>query len=406
MLALTAANRGFQVVAIEHDPELAAILDSLARIMKLRRLIELRVGDALSYSRRSDGQIMANPPFTRHHAIPAEKKQRLAELARKLGVNLPLTTGYYGYFMAYAWNSNWSRHEVLLLPTNWLETRYGQPLRTLFLTRGHRISLVENGYHAPVFEHALTNICLVETRSLPSPNGRFSDRVQLRVLKPSEATEKGGNGFRMALMSSLDKKAQQEYDRGSSRDHFVGDIFRVKRGVATGDNKFFTLPSKPTKELGLPRSELVGILRRLSASPRSEDLAYLWVPKKAPSGASRKRIRVGKNLGVDRKYLCKHRKLWWRINVPSPPLYFLSYMGRGQPQILHNRNDFLNLNNIHGLYIRGGATKRTARRVAKWLGSKQGATALLNHARQYYGGMWKLEPGDVERIKLPDWLLH
>jgi SAM-dependent methyltransferase len=83
MLALAAAKRGFRVIAVEQDPELAAILDSLARIMKLRRLIELRVEDALSYSRRSEGQIMANPPFT---ATMRFRRKRSAGWPRLQGI--------------------------------------------------------------------------------------------------------------------------------------------------------------------------------------------------------------------------------------------------------------------------------------------------------------------------------
>src|SRR3990170_5029601 len=107
MLTLAAAKKGFRVVAIEQDRELAAILDALARILKLRDRIDLRIGDALSYSGQSGQQIMANPPYTRHHAIPTKRKRALAELARKLGTPLPMTAGYYAYFMAYAWNASW-----------------------------------------------------------------------------------------------------------------------------------------------------------------------------------------------------------------------------------------------------------------------------------------------------------
>ena len=265
------------MIAIEESPELAAILDSLARIMKLRRLVELRVEDALSYSRRSEGQIMANPPFTRHHAIPVEKKGMLVELAGKLGVTLPLTTGYYGYFMAYAWNSSWSKREVLLLPTNWLETSYGQPLRSLLLTRGHKVSLVENGYHAPVFEHALTNICLVETRCPPSLEDGQSRAVQLQVMTPKVGM-KEGNEYQQTLAPRIDKKAIQKTGTKSETGHALADVFKVKRGIATGNNQFFVMPIKSARELGLSGSELVRVLRRLSSRPRQKDFAYLWVP--------------------------------------------------------------------------------------------------------------------------------
>lgn len=109
---------------------------------------------------------------------------------------------------------------------------------------------------------------------------------------------------------------------------------------------------------------------------------------------------------MNRRYLCEQRKIWWRVDVPNPPAYFLSYMGRGEPLILHNADGLLNLNNIHGLYVQEGIRKATAKRVTRWLVSKKGTAALLSNARHYYGGMWKLEPGDVERVELPSNLLR
>jgi adenine-specific DNA-methyltransferase len=401
MLTLAAARRGFRVVAIEEDAELAAVLDALARIMKLRDRIELVKGNALSYSRQTEGQIMANPPYTRHHSIPAEKKLELARLARKFDVHLPMTAGYYGYFMVYAWSMEWSKREVLLLPTNWLETHYGQALRQLLLARGYEISLVENGSHAPVFDHALTTACLVTTQPHPSSrNGRIG-KTSIRILRAPKVGLGEQEISGQALAPQLGRKLSPQEEDRQKTDHLLSDVFEVRRGIATGHNKFFVLSRAGKEESGLPRSELIKILHRISAAGQSRDSAYLWVPMENPSSASLRRISDGERIGVNRRYLCTHRKPWWRIRVPTPPTYFVSYMGRGKPQILQNRGGFLNLNNIHGLYLQQGTPIDLGRRVAGWLASARGAEALLNLARHYYGGMWKLEPGDLERLKLP-----
>jgi hypothetical protein len=401
MLTIAAARKGFRVVAIEENRELATILDSLARIMRLRGRIELRICNALSYSRHREGQIMANPPFTRHHSIPSQKKQVLSEMASGLGLPLEMSTGYYGYFMVYAWTSKWSKRDVLLLPTNWLEARYGRALCKMLLARNYEISLVENGYHNPIFDHALTTICLVTTwpqRSaanggeliapmsvLTGPNGRTAKKE----------VSKDRLAFRLA--QRLSKLAQSK----NKTSHVVADVFRVKRGIATGHNDFFILSKASARTLGIGRKELMKILRRLPADSNSIDVAYLWVPDNNPSEASLRRIAEGEKLRVNQRYLCKHRTRWWRIQVHSPPDYLLAYMGRGRPRIVENRDGVLNLNNTHGLYIKEKVPIGLARRTVKWLGSKEGIEALSSQARHYYGGLWKLEPRDVERTRLP-----
>lgn len=416
MLTLAAARKGFRVVAIEEDKDLATVLDSLARIMGLRSRIELRVGDALTYSRRKEAQIMSNPPFTRHNSIPAQKKRMLAELASKFEVPLQLTTGYYGYFMAYAWASGWSRREVLLLPTNWLEARYGQALRQMLFGREYEMSIVENGHHTPVFDHALTTICLLTTwpRATYSEGPRFleveSDHwdgteegmtALVKVLKGPNggASGKGAAGGR--LVSHLIPKLANSSEDGQDGGHVLGDVFRVRRGAATGDNAFFVISLSEARKLGIERQELVRVLRRLRSGRRPKDTAYLWSPTESPSEASLRRIKEGEGMGVNHRYLCSHRKPWWRVENYDPPVYFLAYMGRGQPRIVENRGRLLNLNNAHGLYVKEGMPIGMARRIVKWLGSKEGGEALVDRARHYYKGMWKLEPHDVEQMSLP-----
>jgi hypothetical protein len=50
------------------------------------------------------------------------------------------------------------------------------------------------------------------------------------------------------------------------------------------------------------------ILRRLPTDSHSVDFAYLWVPEDNPSEASLRRIVEGERLGVNQRYLYKHRK--------------------------------------------------------------------------------------------------
>jgi adenine-specific DNA-methyltransferase len=393
MLTLAAAKKGFRVVAIEEDEKLATILDSLARIMKLRNKIKLRVGDALSYSSRRKVQIMSNPPFTRHHSIPARRKRALAELASKFEVPLQLTTGYYGYFMAFAWAAGWSKRDVLLLPTNWLEARYGKALRQMLLGRGYEISIVENGHHTPVFDHALTTTCLLTT--WPRAEGVAATSVS--VLNGP----KGRGDAKRQLAADLRLKLVNSRNNGPKERRVLGDVFKVRRGTATGDNAYFVLSLSQARKLGIGRKELVRVLHKLRPRPQSKDTAYLWSPADSPSEASLRRIKEGEELGVNKRYLCTHRKPWWRVERHGPPAYFLSYMGRGKPRIVGNRGGLINLNNTHGLYLKDDIPAGTVKKAIEWLGSKEGAAALTGQARHYFGGMWKLEPGDVERLSLP-----
>jgi len=405
MLTLAAAKRGFHVIAIEEDPEMMLVLDALARALKVRDRIDLRVEDALAYSGRSNQQIMANPPYTRHHSIPPDKKKVLSQLASRLGTPLQLTAGHHAYFMIYAWTAKWSEREVLLLPTNWLEARYGHQLRDVMMRRGPReIAILESTDGRPVFDNALTTACLITTQVCSSPGPRSKLTPRIRVVETGN-TSINHRGVRARHIARLEKILRPSGHVSLGPGHTLADVFRVKRGVATGSNSFFVLSRASADELAILDKELRPILRRLSPRMLKGQIQHLWIPAKHPSTASLRRVRKGRSLHVHDTYLCKQRQPWWRIAIPDPASYFMSYMGRGQPTIKANARGLLNLNNIHGLYLREGVQRKIGERVVAWLRSRSGIAAMMRCARRYEGGLWKLEPGDVQRLRLPKHLL-
>jgi hypothetical protein len=401
MLTITAARRGFKVIAIEEDAEMIDVLDRVARILRVRDLIDLRMQDALDYQGSSKLQIMSNPPYTRHQAIPPRRKKNLADLAGRLGVRLPLTAGHHAYFMIYAWTAEWSQKEVLLLPTNWIDAKYGTALRDIMIKRGPReILLLQNGDGKSVFNNALTTACLIATQQSETPAKKPLTKPRIKVVNIH------GDGQNIKKNNLLPlTKFKKIFNFDSHLDlnasHTLGEIFRVKRGVATGSNSFFVLSRTSVHKNRIQQDELRPILRRLTPRMLQIDVEYLWVPSKSPSKISLSRIKRGKNLSIDKRYLCFMRKPWWRIEIPNAPDYFITYMGRRQPIIKKNTRNLLNLNNIHGLHLRKGVPKKVVERLIAWLRSSGGLRALMVCARHYQGGLWKLEPGDLERLNIP-----
>src|SRR3990170_5092378 len=202
-----------------------------------------------------------------------------------------MTAGYYAYFMAYAWNASWSDHEVLLVPTNWLEARYGDALRRLSLARGLReIAVVDNGDNGPIFDHALTTVCLVTTQPSLARGEKPLPKSSIRTLRMPDALARGNDGFGRAHAAQLQERLDLNGRNVSKSDYILGHVFRVRRGIATGANHFFVLHSAEAHKLRIPARDLKGVLRRLSLVPDSNQIALLWMPGKNPSAASLRRI--------------------------------------------------------------------------------------------------------------------
>lgn len=376
MLSLTAARFGHHVIAVEQDVHLLRVLRALAILTGLENRINLIQADALAFEPTGQFQIISNPPYSRHHHIAPELKAQLSQSTSEAGVPLPLSSSHYAYFMVHAWKVPWSLQEIFIVPTTWLETRYGRPLREFLRSANIQSTILETNNGKSSFEHAQTTTCIVITKK-----------------NYQTYQSKGDN-------SLTDKTWPQMVGKPNKNFVPLSHYLTVHRGIATGANSFFVLTPETANSAGLSDGELKPVLKRLFADGTMRT-ALLWVPKQEPTIASLARIRSGEQLRVNERYLCRTRSPWWHIRTPAPPDFLLSYMGRRFPTIVENKYRLLNLNNIHGLYLSPNISPMITRRVITWLQSATGREKLMNSARHYAGGLWKLEPGDISKILVP-----
>ena len=73
-------------------------------------------------------------------------------------------------------------------------------------------------------------------------------------------------------------------------------------------------------------------------------------------------------------------------------------MARRPPAFVQNEVDARHINIAHGLYPRQGFSKATLRKLISYLSTR----VSVNLGRTYAGGLTKFEPGEIERIPVPD----
>jgi hypothetical protein len=117
--------------------------------------------------------------------------------------------------MLYAWNAEWSEKEVLLVPTNWIDAKYGQALRERMLSRGlQEIAVVQNGDGKPAFDNALTTACLVTTQQ----KSRNSVHKGKTVVHPiGNGSHNGYERFARLLASKIESSGTKKSQPVRSR---------------------------------------------------------------------------------------------------------------------------------------------------------------------------------------------
>lgn len=370
--------------------------------------------------------ILTNPPYVRHHHLAASQKDRLRQqLAQSLNFDVSGLAGLYCYFLLLC--HDWMEDRglaVWLIPSEFMDVNYGAVLRR-YLTE--RVTLLHIHRFSPTdvqFTDALVSSAVVVFRKLPpAPDHAacFSfagpiERPQKEVMVPLETLRRS--------------RKWTQYPGGASPNDSgeltLGDIFTIKRGLATGNNLFFVLNEANAQRLDLPPRFLKPILpgpRHLTGN------VIEALPSGAPDVSPRlflldcsepeERIRTawprlyaylqhGRAQNIHTTYLTSRRTPWYSQEQRPPAPFLCTYMGRANNgkhpiRFLWNRSQATAHNVYLMLYPQGrlrealNAQPELQARVFEAL-KRINPAELVSEGRVYGGGLHKVEPKELAQI--------
>jgi adenine-specific DNA-methyltransferase len=421
--------------------------------------------------------LICNPPYVRHHHLTKEEKQRLQNVTEKiLGIKVSERSGLYCYFLWLA--HRWLAEDGLagwLIPSEFMSVNYGQQVRAYLL---EHVTLLRIHSFAPSdvqFNDALVSSALIWFRkSLPPTNhvveftygGTFvkpglTNALSLDALRkarkwtvhalPVELLESGSPVSEQLSDDNAGEKEKMKREiaplvltsrktTSLQESYKLADLFTIKRGLATGANKFFLLSGEQVSQYQLPAKFLLPVLpasRYVSldeigadseGNPLLERALFLLacnipecqVAAEYPSLWSY--FELGMKRGVNKTYICSHRAPWYSQEKRSAPLFVYSYMGRQKSEgsspfrFILNRSRAVATNSYHVLYPKNTlqeALHRSPDLLEKlWQTLKNLALEdFLVEGRTYGGGLHKIEPAELANVSikvkdLPDTLLE
>lgn len=373
--------------------------------------------------------LVCNPPYVRHHHLdPAEKRRLVALAENRAGVRPSGLTGLYAHFLYLA--HPWVREGGLsgwLIPSEWLAVNYGRDVRRYLLDQVTLLHIHQFDPEDVQFDDALVSSTVVWFRNSPPPPDhtiRFTRGGTLLHPKRERTVE----------ARTLSPKAKwstlfSEEPATSNEFATVGDLFKIRRGLATGANKFFLLTPEDAARHGLPRQ----FLRPALPSPRYLDdtviesdnagmpiidRPLLLLSCSLPEAEVRERypnlwiyLQHGIKGGVAERYLCQSRTPWYAQEDRDPARFVCSYMGRGSAQQLPfrfflNRSQAIVTNGYLNLYpkaiLHQVLTEDEKMEAVIWKALNQiTMSTLINKGRTYGGGLHKLEPKELAATPLP-----
>lgn len=361
--------------------------------------------------------LLGNPPYTRHQDL--DQKLKAVAMEASGGLVDSGLAGLAAYFLGASLRSLRDEDGLcFVLPGSWTESRYGRPIREWLWVNSHRrTELLSFSTSAEVFPGTrVTAMVLVVGPVEASASPMRVERVSVKgneigVLGVDEHYRNGPapRSFGPLLWPR----------RTASRKSTVAlsDIATVRRGVATGANHFFFLTDDEAD--ALPNSVVVAGLRRLrhvdgdELNKKEHDrigdaghprwLLSLKGPSDIKSAAVRRRLAEGVAAGYDDRYLSRDRDPWYAVETVKPPSLLVALMTKDRFRAVLNTARVVPSNSIYGIYVNRAAQ---ARALCDWINSDEGQDALRAQARHYSNGLFKLEPRDYLRVRVPSVVAH
>jgi hypothetical protein len=310
-----------------------------------------------------------------------------------------------------------------------MDVNYGRMVKRYLLERTTLLHIHRFDPSDVQFDDALVSSAVVWFRKSPPPRDHS-------VRFTFGGTLQNPHKERMVSSAVLAEEAKwTRFPAAAPReksDHpIISDFFTIKRGLATGDNRYFILTPEEIEERQLPQE----VFRPILPSPRylvtdeieadehgnpllSQRLFLLDC--RLPEDEVRKRhpnlwnyFEEGRGGSVAETYLCRHRAPWY-IQENRPPAPFVcTYLGRngtsrGRPfRFILNRSNATIANVYLALYPKPALAKALAetadldREVWKVL-NRITPEELLGEGRVYGGGLHKLEPKELANVPVPE----
>ncbi|MEV0425354.1 Eco57I restriction-modification methylase domain-containing protein [Micromonospora sp. NPDC050495] len=366
--------------------------------------------------------VLGNPPYTRNQQMTADEKVRAREAAGHL-----VTSGLAGlsaYFLAATINALSSDDSLcLLLPGSWCETRYGRELRSwLWHSRRRRIEIDLFPSKVEVFPGTQVTAMILSVGAEQGSSQPFISRAvdladdngRQTVVRNSEAIiDRNGPCPPSFTRLATSKSMKVQTVRGLS----LGSVAKIRRGVATGSNRFFFLSDGERLLEGLPDKALRPALVKASHCPwdtldleAHEAIGSAGAPRwlldmnSCDAAETDEDLKVylakGRSLGVHKTHLALQRKIWHTVELVATPDIFLAPVGKGHHRVILNEAGVVGSNNLYGIYL-GPLAPWSPRELAAWLRSGDGQQALNGMSRQYQGGSSKLEPRSLRNLLVP-----
>lgn len=422
---LLAAKPNLKIKGFDIDEQ---VLEKAKDIFSNRDNVELLLQDYMynDWNNRYDG-VVCNPPYFKFHDY--DNKGVLKEIEKRIGCTLNGFTNLYTLFILKSLSQLADNGRcAYIVPSEFMNSDYGIPVKQWLIRTGMLRYVFVFDFEENIFDDALTTSCI-----LLFANDHLTDKVsfqRIRHLSDLSGIEEAVNGYpkdlgRRKTVVSRELRPEikwRNYYKEQNCSHFKNlvpftDYAKVMRGIATGDNDFFTFNESKAIHHKISRKCLIpcichsidvegfsfgkndfDTLQRkdkkvflLDAASNTDDVGVITY------------LTKGEREGVNLRHLTAHRNPWYAIEKRAIAPIWVSVFNRTGLRFVRNEAGVANLTTFHCVYPRTSMFNDIPTDLLfAYLITNTARTIFEDNVREYGNGLRKFEPNDLNTGRMID----
>ena len=365
-----------------------------------------------SWTDKFDG-IICNPPYLKFHDY--DNSTLIPIVNSKLHTRLNGFTNIYTLFLLKSiYQMKEGSRMAYIIPSEFLNSDYGVEVKRTLIQSGVLKHVIIVDFTQCAFDDALTTACI-----LLCENNANSDTIYFSNIRNINELQSSMDEYKTYASHQLNPEVKwKQYYEGNKSSQYnnlvpFSTFAKVSRGIATGANDYFTFKTSKIDSFNIPES----IFRRCichAADVKTQiftenDFESLVNDNKTVflfNGCNdenephvKKYIRLGEEIGVDKKYLTASRNPWYALENRPPSPIWVSVFNRNGLRFVRNKAGVYNLTTFHCVYNTGVIDTDI---LFAYLVTNVAKEIFLDNSRQYGNGLVKFEPNDLNKGKVVD----
>jgi methylase of polypeptide subunit release factors len=381
--------------------------------------------------------VVCNPPYTRHHHISPNLKDQLQAFFKTrlhLDVSRQGTLAFY-FLLKLIADMPEGAHAAVIVPMEVIDARYGKTARRVlcqqtalkaiihFSPQMNAFHKVDVGASILLFRRGTeqqNQVCHITLNALPK-----TDEL-LACLETRQPIRRDLAFGTLIVQSQDDLLEVSKWFSIASGDSSVADweatglvvplkrLAKVVRGIATGANDFFVLPTPAVQQYSLDPYVVRTVHRNrdiqdivldesrwqaLADEGKCVWLLYLNNEEAREHPRLRAYLAEGEATGYHRRSLVQTRKRWYVMEQRDIPPIFFTLLTRGNPRFILNRAGVRPINMFHLIYPNQSIVRsETAEILWALMNSTFSLSRLHSISRTYGGNTLKVEPRELDNL--------